>query len=129
MGSWQSIGDDHVSVGLGIVIYDGDGRTTRRVTVNAPDGIGGRRLIVFNSVGWYAVNADGTGTATYDNDISTGSMTRTTFDFVVTEVQGISLRRRGAKLAQAIYSVQREPGVTVSFVTNVQTRQSDLDNQ
>ena len=61
MGSWQSIGDDHVSVGLGIVIYDGDGRTTRRVTVNAPDGIGGRRLIVFNSVGWYAVNADGTG--------------------------------------------------------------------
>ncbi len=129
VGSWQSIGDDHVSVGLGIVIYDGDGRTTRRVTVNAPDGIGGRRLIVFNSVGWYAVNADGTGTATYDNDISTGSMTRTTFDFVVTEVQGISLRRRGAKLAQAIYSVQREPGVTVSLVTNVQTRQSDLDNQ
>ena len=76
---------------------------------------------MFNSVGWYAVNADGTGTATYDNDISTGSMTRTTFDFVITEVQGISSRRRGAKLAQAIYSVQREPGVTVSLVTNVQT--------
>ncbi len=93
--------------------YDGDGGTTRRVTVNAPDGMGDRRLIVFNSVGWYGVNADGTGTATYDNEISTGSMTQTTFDFVITEVQGIFSRRRGAKLAQAIYSVQREPGVTV----------------
>lgn len=126
--AYQSIGDDHVSVGLGIVTYDGDGETTRRVTVNAPDGMGGRRLLVFNSVGWYGVNADGTGTATYDNEISTGSMTRTTFDFVITEVQRISSRRRGAKLALAIYSVQREPGVTVSLVTNVQTRQSDLDH-
>ena len=89
--------------------------------------MGGRRLLVFNSVGWYDVNADGTGTATYDNETSTGSTTRTTFDFVITEVQGIS-RRRGAKLAQAIYSVQREAGATVSLVTNVQTRQSDLDN-
>ena len=120
----QSIGDDHVSVGLGIVIYDGDGRTTRRVTVNAPDGTGGRRLIFFESVGSYTVNPDGTGTATYDNDISTGSMTRTTFDFVITEAQGISSRGRGAKLAQAIHSAQREPGVTVSLVTNAQTRQS-----
>ena len=34
--AYQSIGDDHVSVGLGIVTYDGDGETTRRVTVNAP---------------------------------------------------------------------------------------------
>ena len=123
--AYQSIGDDHVSVGLGIVNYDGDGRTTRRVTVNAPDGMGGRRLIFFDSVGSYTVNPDGTGTASYDNDISTGSMTRTTFDFVITEAQGISSRGRGAKLAQAIYSAQREPGVTVSLVTNVQTRQAD----
>lgn len=119
----QSIGDGHVSVGLGIVHYDGNGNATRRITVNAPDGTGGRRILIFESIGEYSVNPDGTGTATFDNDISNGDMTTTTFDFVITETEGVSPRSRGSKLAQALYSAQREAGETVSLVTNVQTRQ------
>jgi len=119
----QSIGDDHVSVGLGIVKYDGRGHATRRILVNAPDGAGGRRFLVFESTGEYSVNPDGTGVAVFDNEISNGAMTRTTFDFVITETEGVSPRSRGSKLARALYSAQQEAGETVSLVTNVQTRQ------
>lgn len=122
----QSIGDDHVSVGLGTVNYDGRGNATRRILVNAPDG-DERQFLLFESVGWYAVSSDGTGTATFENVITPEDMesttSTTTFDFVITETKGVSPRSRGAKLAQEIYSAQRESGVTVSLVTNVQTRQ------
>ncbi|MCP5110363.1 MAG: hypothetical protein GY953_05970, partial [bacterium] len=56
-------GDGSVSAGLGVVRYDGAGKTTRKLTVNAPDGNGGRRMLTFEAEGDYTVNPDGAGAA------------------------------------------------------------------
>jgi hypothetical protein len=63
--STQEQGDGSVSAGLGVVRYDGTGKTTRRVLVNAPAENGSRRTLVFESEGTYSLNSDGTGTAIY----------------------------------------------------------------
>jgi hypothetical protein len=63
--STQEQGDGSVSAGLGVVRYDGTGKTTRRVLGNAPAENGSRRTLVFESEGTYSLNSDGTGTATY----------------------------------------------------------------
>ena len=124
--STQEQGDGSVSAGLGVVRYDGTGKTTRRVLVNAPAENGSRRTLVFESEGTYSLNPDGTGTATYTNIISAGGMTTVTFDLVVTGTQSTwSPGRGGNRTATELFAVQREAGVTVSLVTSVQKRIAD----
>jgi hypothetical protein len=116
-------GDGNVSAGLGIVHYDGNGNTTRRITVNAPAEGGGRRILVFESAGVYTVNPDGTGTVTYTNAISDGETTTNTFDFVITGVTTTWIPGRGNfRVATELSAAQREAGVTVSLVTSKQKR-------
>jgi len=122
----QEQGDGSVSAGLGVVHYDGMGGTTRRIIVNAPAEQGSRRILVFESEGTYAVNADGTGTATYTNKISGGGTTTVTFDLVVTgSLSTWHPARGGRQIATELFEVQREAGVTVSLVTSVQKRIAD----
>ncbi len=117
----QEQGDGSVSAGLGVVHYDGKGKTTRRITVNAPAEEGGRRILVFESEGEYTVNADGTGTITYTNMISGGAVTVDTFDFVITGTRSAWIPGRGlTRIATELFAVQREAGVTVSLVTSRQ---------
>ena len=119
--STQEQGDGSVSAGLGIVRYDGAGKTTRRVLVNAPAANGSRRILVFESEGTYSLNPDGTGTATYTNMISGGGTTTVTFDLVVTGTQSTwSPGRGGHRTATELFAVQRDAGVTVSLVTSIQ---------
>src|SRR5262245_12448280 len=121
--SAQEQGDGSVSAGLGVVRYDGAGKTTRRVLVNAPGANGSRRILIFESAGTYSLNPDGTGTASYTNTISGGGTTTVTFDLVVTGTQSIwSPGRGGHRTATELFAVQREAGVTVSLVTSVQKR-------
>lgn len=77
-------GDGAVSAGLGVVCYDGNGGSTRSLTVNAPDGAGGRRILKFESTGTYSVNPNGTGAADYTNHISGAPDTMVSDDFVIT---------------------------------------------
>jgi hypothetical protein len=119
----QEHGDGSVSAGLGVVHYDGKGKTTRRITVNAPAEDGGRQILVFESEGQYTVNADGTGTVTYTNAISGGAVTTDTFDFVITEATPTWIPgRRPARIAAELFAVQRQAGVTVSLITSLQKR-------
>ena len=121
--SVQEQGDGSVSAGLGVVRYDGAGKTTRRVLVNAPGANGSRRILVFESEGTYSLNPDGTGTASYTNMISGGGTTTVTFDLVVTGTQSTwSPGRGGHRTATELFAVQREAGLTVSLVTSVQKR-------
>jgi hypothetical protein len=121
--STQEQGDGSVSAGLGVVYYDGAGKTTRRVLVNAPAANGSRRILVFESEGTYSLNPDGTGMATYTNMISGGGTTTVTFDLVVAGTQSTwSPGRGGHRTATELFGVQREAGVTVSLVTSIQKR-------
>ena len=112
-------GDGATSRSVGTVTYDGEGNVTRSLIVNAPDGNGGRRLLVFESVGTYEINPDGTGTVSVTNQISNGTSNEVTFDIVIQESQpnGKGGQRRATKL----YGVQREGGTTVSLVTTSET--------
>jgi hypothetical protein len=111
-----------------VVCYDGAGKATRSLTVNAPDGNGGRRILNFESKGVYTINRDGAGTATYTNQISNGAITTDTFDIVVTGTTLTWIPERGqSRVASEIFAVQREPGVTVSLVTSIQKRIADLE--
>ena len=112
-------GDGATSRSVGTVTYDGEGNVTRSLIVNAPDGNGGRRLLVFESVGTYEINPDGTGTVSVTNQISNGTNNEVTFDIVIQESQpnGKGGQRRATKL----YGVQREGGTTVSLVTTSET--------
>ncbi len=120
--SAQGEGDDRASVSYGIVTYNGKGKTTRQLTVNALGENGARRLIQFKAQGTYSINEDGTGTATYENTVSTGESTEVTFDLLITAARIVFLSGQRAKLATHLYTVQREAGLTVSLVTSNQQR-------
>ena len=113
------LGDDHTSASVGTVTYDGEGNVTRSLVVNAPDGNGGRRLLAFESEGTYVVNADGTGVISLTNQISNGTTTEVTFDFVIQE--SIPNGKGGQRRASKLYGVQREGGTTVNLVTTSET--------
>ena len=119
-------GDASVAAGLGIVCYDGNGNTKRSLTVNAPDGQGGRRILKFESQGTYTVEPNGTGVATYVNTVPAPSTV--TFDLVITGTQVAWLPRRGVwRIAAEVFGAQREAGLTVSLVTSLQKRISDYN--
>ena len=121
--SAQEAGDGDVSAGFGVIVYDGLGKTTRRLTVNAPAEDGGRRILEFPGEGTYTVNDDGTGTATYTNTSADGTTSTVHFDFVITKAEVVFPPKiPSAKLATEIFAVQREAGQTVSLVTSVQKR-------
>ncbi len=121
----QEAGDGTVAVGLGVVEYDGAGKASRKIIVNAPDGAGGRRLLVFESAGTYTVNPDGTGTAAFTNT-SPNPGAVDTFDFVITGSTAVWVAGHGqSRVATELVGAQREAGVTVSLVTSVQKRIAD----
>ena len=121
VGTFAAVGegDGATSRSVGTVTYDGEGNVTRSLIVNAPDGNGGRRLLVFESVGTYEINPDGTGTVSVTNQISNGTSNEVTFDIVIQESQpnGKGGQRRATKLS----GVQREAGTTVGLVTTSET--------
>jgi hypothetical protein len=112
-------GDGSTSARVGTVTYDGAGNVTRSLVVNAPDGNGGRRLLVFESVGTYEVNPDGTGTVFVTKRITNGTSNEVTFDFVIQESEPNG--KGGQRRATRLYGVQREAGTTVSLVTTTET--------
>lgn len=125
LGSYaaEEHGDGSVSVGMGIVHYDGAGKATRRIIVNAPGEDGERRILVFESEGTYTVNPDGTGFVTFTNSTSPGEATTDTFDFVITAVATAWIPGTGnLRIATELFAAQREAGVTVSLVTSKQRR-------
>ncbi len=98
------------------------------MTVNAPDGQGGRRILKFESEGSYTVEADGTATAVYVNQISNGQMTMDTFDLVITGAATVWIPgRRMKNVARETFGAQREAGVTVSLVNSLQKRISSIN--
>lgn len=121
VGTFAAVGegDGATSRSVGTVTYDGEGNVTRSLIVNAPDGNGGRRLLVFESVGTYEINPDGTGTVSVTNQISNGTSNEVTFDIVIQE--SVANGKGGQRRATRIYGVQREGGTTVSLVTTSET--------
>ena len=120
--SAQSEGDNRVAVGLGIATYNGKGKTTRRLTVNAPAEDGARRLLLFQDEGTYSINEDGTGTVTYEITNSDGTVREVTWDLVITRARITFLSGQRSKLATELFAVQREVGVAASLVTSNQQR-------
>jgi hypothetical protein len=120
-GTFAAIGagDGHVSSSVGTVTYDGEGNVTRSLVVNAPDGSGGRRLLNFESTGFYEVHSDGTGVMFLVNQISNGSINEVTIDFVIQDSQPNS--KGGQRRATKLSGVQREAGTTVGLVTTSET--------
>jgi hypothetical protein len=112
-------GDGHTSASVGTATYDGAGNVTRSLLVNTPDGAGGRQVLTFESEGTYEVRPDGTGVVFLTSRIGNGSIIEVTFDFVIQESQPNG--RGGQRRATRIYSVQREPGTSVSLVTSSET--------
>ena len=116
-------GDGSVSAGLGLVYYDGKGKTTRRIRVNAPGSNGDRRILIFESEGTYNVNPDGTGTVFYTTRVSGGPVTNDSFDFVITETENSWVPAAGVpRIGTELFAAQREAGVTVSLITSLQKR-------
>ncbi len=122
LGSYASVGDagSGVSVSVGTATFDGRGGVTRALRINAEDPAGGRRLIEVSAEGSYTVNADGTGTLTFSNEVPGGATSSVTFDFVITRSGNPSLG--GSPAALELFGVQREPGVTASPVVQTYTR-------
>jgi hypothetical protein len=120
-GTYAAVGagDGHVSSSVGTVTYDGAGTLTRQLVVNAPAPGGGRRLLMFESVGVYEVRPDGTGVMRFINQISNGTSNEVTIDFVIQDSRPNG--KGGQRLATRLFGVQREPGTTVSLVTTTET--------
>jgi len=120
-GTYASVGtgDDHTSASVGTVTYDGEGGVTRSLVVNAPDGNGGRRRLLFEGTGTYTVNPDGTGVVFLTNVINGTSTIEVTIDFVIQE--SLAVGKGGQRRATKLFGIQREGGTTVSLVTNSET--------
>lgn len=101
--------------GLGIMTYDGEGRFTGTATVNLPGAaFGERQFVSAPFVRPYAVNPDGTGTATPpgESDIA----------FVISEADVVD----GLKLGKEVLFIVRElNSATGSLLTGVITRRGD----
>lgn len=115
-GSYALVGEGGTSAAsVGIVEFDGAGGATRSLTLNEADVGGAGRLIVeITGSGEYAVNADGTGTASFVNDLPDGSQVTFSFDFVITEAR--PGRAKGALLGTRLRMLQRESGIAAQLV-------------
>ena len=113
------VGGDHEAASVGITRFDGRGGAWRSLVLNQPDPSGsGRTRSTIPATGSYSVNADGTGTAEFLNELPDGSIVPFTFDFVITDA------RRGGRsyVALSLHMVQRESGIAAQLVTFVLTR-------
>lgn len=125
-GSYGSVGraDGSKSVSVGVAEFDGRGGVTRFVRINASGQSGERRLIDLTSVGTYTVDPEGVGVIHFTNTFANGSTSDVTFDFVIRTSE--TRRRRGSLLAEEIFAIQQEAGVTASLIEESLTRRADL---
>jgi len=119
-GSYGTTGraDGSKSVSVGVAEFDGQGKVTRFVRINASGQDGERRLIDITSVGTYSVDPDGLGVIYFTNTLPNGSTSEVTFDFVI-QTSG-TRQRRGSLRAEKIFAVQREAGITASLIEEFQ---------
>ena len=93
----RGTGGANEAASIGVTIFDGAGKATRSLVLNAaaPEG---REVITITSTGTYSVNPDGTGTALFANSLPDGSSVTFSFDFVISVVfwsASVSTRRSG----------------------------------
>ena len=125
-GSYGTTGraDGSKSVSVGVAKFDGHGNVSRFVRINASGEDGKRRLIDINSVGTYSVDPDGLGVIYFTNTLPNGNISEVTFDFVI-QTSGTRQKRK-RHLAQKIFAVQREAGITASLIEESLTRRPGL---
>ena len=124
----RGTGGDNEAASIGVTIFDGAGKATRSLVLNAaaPEG---REVITITSTGTYSVNPDGTGTALFANSLPDGSSVTFSFDFVIRQAADTVPRRpllwRESLLATEVFLMQREPGIAAQLVTFELTRLGD----
>lgn len=92
---------------LGVLTFDGNGKVTSGSGImNAPAPLGRRKTIEGTIEGTYAVNSDGTGSATYVLTTSDGLTLEVNYYAVIMQAQEIN----GLKLVTELFAVQREAG-------------------
>lgn len=125
-GSYASSGkaDGFLSRSIGVTTFDGKGRVTRFVSINARKGDNDRRLIYLTSVGTYSVEPTGIGTIHFVNKIEGGGTNEVTYNFVVSKSSRGGTK--GALQADEITGIQEEPGITASLVEEYWTRREGL---
>jgi hypothetical protein len=111
------MGDGNVAASVGVNNFDGQGNVKGGLTLNAPGTGQSRTIVKLISVGTYAVNADGTGTATMTHTLPDGNTFTENFDFVITQAT-LDLAST-TKRATEVFLVQREPGIAAKLVTFV----------
>lgn len=117
-----------IAIALGTRSYDGNGNMTGTFTTNEPttgSTTGARTIVTGTQVGTYTVNCNGTGQISRILTQSTGIVTTSIDDFVITGATVIN----GQLVATAVQDAQETPSSIVPggvFVTRVYTRLPDL---
>jgi hypothetical protein len=130
-GSYASVATygANIALGLGVRYFDGNGNFTATFLVNEPDPAsttGGRKIVTGTQVGTFTVNCDGSGQIVKTTTTSTGVVSTSTDDFVITAAKRI----HGQLIATAIEDAQGIPSAIVAggvFVIHHLTRRPDSD--
>lgn len=102
----------NVAVALAVRHYDGKGNFTGTFLVNQPDPTsttGGRKIVTGTNVGTYTVNCDGTGVVNKTTTTSTGMVSQSTDDFVISQATA----KEGQLIATTIDDAQETPSAIV----------------
>jgi hypothetical protein len=128
-GSYASVATygANLALGLGVRSFDGNGNFTATFLVNEPDPTsttGGRKIVTGTQTGTFTVNCDGSGQMIKTTTTSTGVVSTSTDDFVITAAKWI----HGQLIATAIQDAQGSPSAIVpggAFVIHQLTRLPD----
>lgn len=117
----------NVALALATRNYDGKGNFTATFLVNQPDPTsttGGRKLVTGTNLGTYTVNCDGTGVLHKTTTTSSGVVSQSVDDFVITG----AVVRHGQLIATTIDDAQETPSSIVPggvFLIRHLTRRPD----
>jgi steroid delta-isomerase-like uncharacterized protein len=86
-GHYALIASVNEGAGIGSCWMDGKGNYTCSITLNVPDGEGGRAIVPLESAGTYQINPDGTGTVQEVVTMADGATEEFVRDLVITEAE------------------------------------------
>ncbi len=103
---------------FGLIIFDGNGKLTTTIKVNAPGEKGGRKVFAMTGTGTYSVEANGTGVAKIN--FKGDREVEDSFDFVITQIEKDG--KGGNALATEIFAVKHTGGLKGQLVTPIWKR-------
>ena len=125
-GTYAYVNNTADVASLGLITFDGSGALTVVLKVNRPDPSvsGGRTVLDLSGTGTYAVEAAGTGVATFTLKNAAGEVMGTfTYDFVIVQIT----KKGKDNVATEVFTVGQRGGIKGQLIAPTWKRRSDSD--